>query len=257
MPTSARESLGSQLRQLRQRAGLSGAALAGLAGLTQSKVSRVERGLSLPSVEEVRAWAAACEASEGELGGLAAALEAVATSATSWRILHRLGVAQKQTEIAELERQASHIQTLQPATIPGLLQTADYARRLLIDAFPDTTPEDVQARMERQSILYDEGKRFEFIVTEPALQWRPEGVNLQAQLAYLKSVATLPNVSIHVLPVGAPSPPVLHPFVIWQLPAETLVSVETYSAELWVRETADVARYQQVWGQLLESARLF
>jgi Domain of unknown function (DUF5753) len=201
-------------------------------------------------VDEARAWAAACSASEDELSGLAAALEQVATSATSWRILHRLGVAQKQTEIAELERQASRIQTFQPAMIPGLLQTADYARRLLVDSFPDTTPQDVQARLERQSILYDESKQFEFIITAPALQWRPESVNLQAQLAYLNSAATLPNVSIRVLPVGAPSPPILHPFVIWQLPGETLVSVETYSAELWVREAADVARYQQVWSQL-------
>jgi transcriptional regulator with XRE-family HTH domain len=224
--------------------------LADLAGLTQSKISRVERGLSLPSVDEVRAWATACDATTDELGGLAAALEQVATSATSWRILHRLGVAQKQTEIAELERQASHIQTFQPAMIPGLLQTADYARRLLVDAFPDSTPHDIQARLERQSILYDEGKRFEFIITAAALQWRPENVNLQAQLAYLDSTATLPNVNIRVLPVGAPSPPVLHPFVIWELPGEVLVSVETYSAELWVREAADVARYQHVWSQL-------
>lgn len=224
--------------------------MADLAGLTQSKISRVERGLSLPSVDEVRAWATACNATADELGGLAAALEQVATSATSWRILHRLGVAQKQTEIAELERQASHIQTFQPAMIPGLLQTADYARRLLVDAFPDSTPQDIQARLERQSILYDEGKRFEFIITAAALQWRPGSVNLQAQLAYLDSAATLPNVSIRVLPVGAPSPPVLHPFVIWQMPSEPLVSVETYSAELWVREAADVARYHQVWSQL-------
>jgi hypothetical protein len=206
--------------------------------------------LSLPSVDEVRAWAEACNATEDERSGLAAALEQVATSATSWRILHRLGVGQKQTEIAELERQASHIQTFQPAMIPGLLQTADYARRLLVDSFPDTTPQDVQARLERQSILYDESKRFEFIITAAALQWRPESVNLQAQLAYLNSAATLPNVGIRVLPVGAPSPPILHPFVIWELPAETLVSVETYSAELWVREVADVARYQRVWSQL-------
>jgi hypothetical protein len=49
-----------------------------------------------------------------------------------------------------------------------------------------------------------------------------------------------------MLPTGAPSPPVLHPFVIWHLEDEVLVSVETYSAELWVREAADIERYRAV-----------
>jgi hypothetical protein len=31
----------------------------------------------------------------------------------------------------------------------------------------------VAARMERQAIIYDQGKRFEFLLTETALRWRP------------------------------------------------------------------------------------
>jgi hypothetical protein len=47
----------------------------------------------------------------------------------------------------------------------------------------------------------------------------------------------------------------LHPFVIWHLPDERLVTVETYSAELQVRDEADLARYQQVWQRLSQTAR--
>jgi transcriptional regulator with XRE-family HTH domain len=255
LPNSSREQLGSRLRDLRVRAGLTGDALATETGLSQSKISRVERGLSLPSVDEVRTWATACHATQDDLAALSILLEQVATSATSWRISHRLGLAERQEEIADLESRARHIQTFQPAMIPGLLQTADYARRMLTDAFPGATAPDIQARLERQSILYEAAKRFDFIITEAALRWSPPGVNLNAQLSYVSSMQTLPNVSIRMLPTGAPSPPVLHPFVIWHLEDEALVSVETYSAELWVREAADIERYRAVWSQFAEAAQ--
>jgi len=211
--------------------------------------------LSVPSVDEVRAWATACQAKQEDLAALSVLLEQVATSATSWRILHQLGLAERQEEIADLESRATHIQVFQSAMIPGLLQTADYARRMLTDAFPGATAPDIQARLERQSILYEASKRFDFIITEAALRWSPPGVNLNAQLSYVSSMQTLPNVSIRMMPTGAPSPPVLHPFVIWHLDDEILISVETYSAELWVRETADVQRYQAVWSQFAEAAQ--
>jgi hypothetical protein len=147
-----------------------------------------------------------------------------------------------------------HVQVFQPSMIPGLLQTADYARRMLTEAFPGTTTHDIQARMDRQSILYDESKRFDFLITEGALRWRPAGVSMAPQIDRLNSMATLPNVAILVVPLGADSPPILHPFVVWHLEGETLVSVETYSAELWVHEAADVARYRHMWERLSAGA---
>jgi hypothetical protein len=221
-------------------------------GLTQSKVSRVETGRSLPNLGEVRKWAAATNASNEELRELASLVEQVATTTVSWRILHQLGLAEKQREIAELERQALHIQTFQPTMIPGLLQTADYARRVTELAYqPGNVAEAVAARVERQTILYDTSKRFDFLLTEGALSWQP-GPDMDAQRDRLQSVATMPNVT---LSVTTASYPYLHPFVIWQLEDETLVTVETYSAELQVRETEDVERYSEVWRRLSDRAR--
>jgi transcriptional regulator with XRE-family HTH domain len=235
-----REQLAASLRALRQRAGLTGEQLAGQTGLSQPKVSRIETGRSLPNLEEVRAWAQATGASEEELGELAALLEQLATSATSWRILHRLGLAGKQQEIQELEQQARRITTFQPVMVPGLLQTADYARRVIETAY--------------QAILYDQTKRFDFLITESALRWRPRGVEMRPQLDRLISVASLPNVTLVVVPQGEALIPYLHPFVMWELEEGTIVSVETYSAELWVREAADVARYQEVWERVSASS---
>ena len=254
MPTP-REQLAASLRALRQRAGLTGEQLAGQTGLSQPKVSRIETARSLPNLDEVRAWARAASASEEELGELAALLEQLATSATSWRILHRLGLAGKQQEIQELEQQARRITTFQPVMVPGLLQTADYARRVIETAYqPGDVGRAVAGRLERQSILYDQTKRFDFLITEGALRWRPRGVDMRPQLDRLISVAGLPNVTLMVIPLGEAPIPYLHPFVMWELEEGTIVSVETYSAELWVREAADVARYQEVWERASESA---
>jgi transcriptional regulator with XRE-family HTH domain len=250
-----REQLAASLRALRQRAGLTGEQLAGQTGLSQPKVSRIETGRSLPNLEEVRVWARVTGASEEELGELAALLEQLATSATSWRILHRLGLAGKQQEIQELERQASRITTFQPVMVPGLLQTADYARRVIETAYqPGDIGRAVAGRLERQAILYDQTKRFDFLITESALRWRPRGVDMRPQLDRLISVASLPNVTLAVVPQGEALIPHLHPFVLWEVEEGTIVSVETYSAELWVREAADVARYYEVWERVSVSS---
>jgi hypothetical protein len=194
-------------------------------------------------------WARTTGASDAELADLAALVEQVATTATSWRILHRLGLAGKQQEIKELEQRAQRIQTFQPVMVPGLLQIAEYARQVIEMAYqPGDVGRAVAARLERQTILYDQTKQFDFLLTESALRWWPGPAELmRAQLDRLVSVASLPNVRLFVRPLGQASIPFLHPFVIWELEAETLVTVETYSAELTIQEPQDIERYKDVW----------
>jgi transcriptional regulator with XRE-family HTH domain len=249
LPTSPREQLGSRLRDLRLRAGLSGDALATRLGLTQSKVSRVETGRSLPNLDEVRKWAAATQASDQELRELASLVEQVATTTVSWRILHQLGLAEKQREIAELEREAVVIRVFQPTMVPGLLQIAEYARRVIgigYTAGQSDIAQAVRERMERQTILYNVEKSFEFIITQAALMWGWDDLRA-AQLDRIRSIASMPNVELGVILAGARSLPLLHPFVLFELEGETLVSVETYSAELRVRDEEDIARYRDIW----------
>ncbi len=227
----ARRQLGSKLLELRRRAGLSGAAEA-----TQA------------APEEV-----------AELGDL---VRRLATDATSWRILHRLGLTQRQREIAELEREATAISTFQPTMVPGLLQVAEYARRVMSQGNPSSQADlagAVAERLERQTILYDQSKRLEFIITEGALRWRPGPTELMAaQLDRLISVASLPNVSLGVLLLDQEAPDAyLHPFVIFELDDDALVTVETLSAELQVNEPLEIGVYRRtleryrgaaVWG---------
>ena len=214
----------------------------------------------MPSLDDVRAWAKACDATPDEVQHLAGLVRQLATEATSWRILHRLGLAERQREISELESLATTVQVFQPTMIPGLLQVADYARRVMSHGNPSLQSDIGQAvarRLERQTILYNQGKGFEFILTENAVRWRPGPPELmRAQLDRLVSMASLPNVQVGIIPLDREAlDAYLHPFVIWELgKSETLVTVETLSVLVQVHESEEVAIYQRTLERYRQSA---
>jgi transcriptional regulator with XRE-family HTH domain len=247
--------LGARLRQLRLEAGLTGEQLAGLLGVNQSTISRVENGKILPSIEFFTALAEAMHVPAGTRAELADLLETAATEVASWRLLHRQGLRRKQEAAGEVERDALAIRTFQPVCVPGLLQIAEYARLVMAAGNPMHQPdvaEAVNARLQRQAILYDETKQFEFILTEAALRWRPGSVQMQrAQLAHLVNVSSLPNVELGVIPLDVQSDtPYTHIFIVTELPEEIVVIIETITAELQVREPQDVEVYQEYLGRL-------
>jgi len=255
-----RQELGRRLLELRQKAGLTGAALAKRLGTTQPRVSRIETGRTVPNLDDVRTWADATNATPEEVAELGGLVHRLATEATSWRILHQLGLSHRQREIAELERQAAAILVFQPTMIPGLLQIADYARRVMSQGNPSSQPDLAQAvaeRLERQTILYDQGKQFEFLLTEAALRWRPGPPELmRAQLDRVISVASLPNVSLGVLPFDIESPDAyLHPFVVFELGEDTFVNVETYSAGIQVHDPQEVEVYRRTLDRFRAAAK--
>jgi transcriptional regulator with XRE-family HTH domain len=252
---SPRKQLGNRLRLLRVRAGLTGDRMP---GFTQSKVSRLETGRTTPSLADIEAWARATSASREEVTELAGLVEQLAVATTSWRILHHLGRTEKQQDIAELEQESAAIRIFQPVMVPGLLQIADYARRSMQMSLAAPLPDvsrAVAARMERQAIIYDQGKRFEFLLTETALRWRPGPPEMmRAQLDRLVSVASLPNVELGIIRLDAePALPFLHPFVIFEA-EQTVITVETYTAELSIREPTDIATYRQYLDRLRSMA---
>lgn len=252
MPTP-REQLAANLKALRLRAGLTGEQLASRLRVSQPKVSRIENGKSVPTLADIEGWVRATNAKAEEVTELANLLDQIATEARSWRLVNRLGLAPRQHEIAELEQSAHTICVFQPVMVPGLLQIADYARRVMEMTY--TAGPDISAalavRMERQAILYDQRKRFEFIVTEGALRWQPGPADMmRAQLDRLVSVASLPNVMLTLVLFGETPIPLLHPFVVFELEGEALVTAETYSTELQLHDPGDIARYRQVLDQL-------
>lgn len=185
------------------------------------------------------------------------ATEAVFTEVRTWPT----GVespAHVQEEVLGREVRARLIRTFQHSVVPGLLQTADYARRLLSMLRPDerrSVAAMVAGRMDRQVVLYDEEKRFEFLITEAALRWRPGPVRtLLAQLDRISSITTLENVSVGLILEGQEATvPNSHGFSVYSGDdgdMDTFVEVETIHANLIIGDSDAVARYLDHWMKL-------
>jgi hypothetical protein len=80
-------------------------------------------------------------------------------------------------ELAEWDQKTRLLRGFEATVIPGLLQTAEYARARFEESIrrlklPNNINEAVQARIMRQEMLYRPDKRFHFVLTEAALRFR-------------------------------------------------------------------------------------
>jgi transcriptional regulator with XRE-family HTH domain len=107
---------------------------------------------------------------------------------------------------SELEDQAVRLRVWSPGVVDGLLQTERYARAMLGTA-PGATAEMVAvrlaARMERQRrvLMREEPPTAWFAVDEMALYRRVGSAELMAeQMGHLAEVASMPNVTMQVMP---------------------------------------------------------
>jgi uncharacterized protein DUF5753 len=142
--------------------------------MDQSNVSRIKRAEQRVSLTQVVAWAKAKEAPEERQAAVLALAEDMLTGPTSWEATSGTGSTDFAGETAELESRTGLLSNYQPAAIPGLLQTTAYARRLLAsgpEGVPPDLAERVMGRIDRQGILYDESKRFRFVIPEAVLRW--------------------------------------------------------------------------------------
>lgn len=121
--------LAAALRKTREEAGLSLRALAHRLKLDQSYLSRVENGKRVPSVETTARILGALQSSPDEFERI---LELARNAAEpNWLTVGVPGIPQQLAGVVECERAATAIITWHPCLIPGLLQTADYARAIV------------------------------------------------------------------------------------------------------------------------------
>jgi transcriptional regulator with XRE-family HTH domain len=261
-PRTQRTQLGAELRRVRMLAGLSGRKIARATGLSQARVSRIERGVSVPSLPEAAAWAAAAGVSDDRRAVILALAEAAVNEVTTFRARLSHGLAAVQDSVRDLEASARVIRNFQPGIIPSLLQTADYARRIM--AFADITSGGghgaaVAARLSRQQALHDPARSFEFLVTEAALRYRPgPPATLTAQLDHLAAVATLETITFGVIPADAQMHAITRcGFILYEDRTgdqPPVAAVETPHASLHATDPADVALYRDQLARLRESA---
>lgn len=259
-----RRRLATELRLLRDVNGITGRELGRRIGISQSKVSRIEAGVALPSIAEVTAWAQAVGAT-GETEALLERLtDAARTEVEDWYSTLE-GRQSLQDNAREREATVRRTRGFYPTMVPGLLQTPDYAQRVLT-MFKEIMPRiDVPAaaaeRINRQRTLYEEDKEFEFLIGEGALRWRPGPPRLLlAQLDRIATMSTKDNIAVGVIPLLTveATAALPHPFTIYDTAEETprsFVQIETAHAGVTVHASDDVAMYERQWAAQKRMAR--
>jgi transcriptional regulator with XRE-family HTH domain len=249
-----RERLAAALRDLRQDAGLTGVQAARRAGMSQPKISKLETGRLLPSLDDVHVLLAlyqAAPAARGELLEIAGRLHATVESN---RTILRRGAAYRQSRLSELEHDAARLRYFSPVVLPGLLQTAEYMRRVFaLDLAGAELARTIAARQARQQILYDPARSFTFVITEAALRWGfcPGPVST-AQASHIASLATLANVEVGVIMLGAPVDDL--PLHGYQILDDRLVRIELEHAVVTVTDPADIAIYLRLYTAMSRAA---
>lgn len=197
-PVLLRQDVGRRLRCAREEVDLTVLDAAGRLDIGASTVSRIESGRTQVSMTLVQAMMRLYQLDDDEL------LDMVSRSRRPgwWK---QYGFPDD--HFIALESGASRISAFEPDLVPGLLQTADYARVLFGAGLKKRNKiwidNQLDARMIRQERLADENYplKLDAVISEFAL-YRPVGGRdvMRAQLRHLALITELPTVTVRVLP---------------------------------------------------------
>ena len=139
--------LGGELRRARVAAGFSSQdALAAKLGFDRTVIAKAETGERPPTDDVLAAWCQACRLEDGLFGRLVVLARRADGPVPTWF-----------EDWLQAEGEAQSLRIWSPTLIPGLLQTAEYARALFLAAQSDTSDDVigalVAARLGRQAIL--------------------------------------------------------------------------------------------------------
>ncbi|HEY3749862.1 MAG TPA: helix-turn-helix transcriptional regulator [Pseudonocardiaceae bacterium] len=198
VPAISRLKLGRILREWRNLAGLTLEQCEADLDMSTSALGRVENGQQNIHPMIVRAMLELYHTPEQEWDDILE-LAKEAKRRTEWQ---NLGVAAHAYVV--LESEAVAVRSFQPAFIPGMLQTVDYAREVFDLDSSALRRRNLAIRLKRRERLDGPSPlAYDAIVDETALR-RPLGdrVVRREQLAHLIEVAALPNVTLRVLPIS-------------------------------------------------------
>src|SRR6266702_4129039 len=209
-PTVRRRELGALLRKLRTKKGLTVEQAADRPLFSMSKLSRMETGHGVATPRDIRdlcdLYGVTDQAERDHMMRLAAEGKQQA-----WWQSYDLDFG----TFVGLEADATAIRRYQSIVVPGLLQTAAYARAMHEADVPRLSPKRiddlVEVRMLRQQLLSrDPVLRFHVVLDEAVLHRMVGGPQVMGgQLERLIEAANLPNVTIQVIAYSAGAHPAM------------------------------------------------
>ena len=262
-PTVRSRRVGTELRRLREAAGVTTAQAAELLSCSPAKISRIENGIVSVRVVDLRLLLDRYGDQDQEHR---AYLERLARESNKrgWWQDYDDTIPPYYADFIGLETDASYIKTWEPTIVPGLLQTPEYARAVMLAnpamISPDKLENFISIRHERQARL-EQGTdvRLDAVIWEAALITTVGSDEVQrGQLSRLLELMDRPNISVQVLPLEAGDKASMSgSFVMFSFGRERSVStvfVENLTSSQYLERDQELRGYTLVFDALRSAA---
>ena len=247
--------VGKQIKVLRERAGLTQRELGDRLGYSGALINSLEGGRRIPQPEFLR--------SADEFLNAGGVLEVVKDDVLQAKARNRVRHPAWFRDYARLEAEAVEVHFWSTLTVPGLLQTEDYARTTFEVNQPllneETIEQRVAARLARQEILTNWPPPIvSAVLDESVLRRRIGGREIQrGQLVHLQRLAQLRSTTLQVMPLDCEGHAGLAgPFILLTTKKRQQVAyMELQDSSRLVSDPEEVrilaARYGHIRGQAL------
>ncbi|GGI80884.1 hypothetical protein GCM10011581_17820 [Saccharopolyspora subtropica] len=248
--TPKARALGAELRAAREAAGIGLRQLAEQLETSHATVSRWETGARSPKPEHVAAYLA-------KVGASAEQREQLVELARDPDGSHWLsvGMPEQQRQLAallEIEREAKRITTVSPLLIPGLLQTAEYAREIMKTGGVPASEIDTRVAVRlgrRDAITRKNPAELRAFIGESVLYQLIGSAEIMTdQLEALLKYAELDNVELRIIPTRCGWHPGLEgPFSLAEFDDRNrtpVVHLENRISGLFLHEPDEVSAYE-------------
>ncbi len=267
--TVPRRQLGRYLRELRNGAGFSVRDAAKRLERSEPTMWRIENGLTSTRMVEVEAMCRLYGASTDMTEALVAL--AKETKAKGWWQAYGDVLPEWFDLYVGLEAAASRIAWYESELVPGLLQTEDYARALIVADNPGVDPAEidrrVRLRLARQASLRRaiDPVALRVVLRESILRCPVGSPAVMAdQLAYLAKTSDMANVELRVIPfaVGLNPGMMAGPFEILRFPVNggglesepPTVYADIYTGAIYLDKPHELSRYDQAFEEIWKTS---
>ncbi|WP_200305140.1 helix-turn-helix domain-containing protein [Streptomyces adelaidensis] len=262
-PTVGQVVLGRRLLDLRERAGIrreDAARILHVAAATVRRMETAEVALKIPYLQLLlKAYGVGDEEAE-----IFVRLAEEANKPGWWQRFHDILPGWFSMYVS-LEGAASLIRTYEPHFVPGLLQTEDYARGVMLSgAIGQTRPDDIERhvalRMQRQELLTRKGAPRLWVVMDETALRRPVGAPavMRAQLDRLLEAVELSHVTLQIAMFDTgPHPGTYGPFVLFRFAMPELpdmVYSEYLTGAVYLDDRSEVATHLEVMDRMAAQA---
>lgn len=262
-PTVLRILLGTHLRRLREAAGVSREAAGDAIRASHAKISRLELGRVGYKDRDVSDLLTLYGVTDEQERSEFLALARRASSAGWWQKYGDVLPGWFETLLG-LEEAAGLIRNYQVQFVPGLLQTADYARAVTLLANAGAPEHEIQrkvdVRLRRQQVLdRPDAPKLWVVVDEAALRRPLGGADvMRGQVSHLLEMGNRKNITIQIAPfdigglAAAGGPIHIMRFTEPDLP--DVVYLEQLTSALYLDKPDEVENYKLVMDRLCATA---